>query len=89
MTDRPPGLIPPPDGYAEWLTDLKARIHTAQQHAALSVNHALVRLYWQIGRDILARQSEQGWGAKVIDRLAMDLRAGFPTMKGFSRANLM
>ena len=46
-------------------------------------------LYWQIGRDILARQAEQGWGAKVIERLAHDLRTAFPDMKGFSRANLM
>jgi len=43
----------------------------------------------EIGRDILARQAEQGWGAKVIERLAHDLRAAFPDMKGFSRANLM
>lgn len=48
----------------------------------------MVRLCWRIGRDILARQAEQGWGAKVIDRLAHDLRTAFPEMKGFSRANL-
>jgi predicted nuclease of restriction endonuclease-like (RecB) superfamily len=47
-----------------------------------------VLLYWQIGRDILVRQAEQGWGAKVIDRLAHDLRTAFPTMKGFSPRNL-
>lgn len=46
-------------------------------------------LYWQIGRDILARQASQGWGAKVIERLAHDLHTAFPEMKGFSRANLM
>ena len=45
-------------------------------------------LYWQIGRDILARQAEQGWGAKVIERLAHDLRTAFPNMKGFSPRNL-
>jgi len=45
-------------------------------------------LYWQIGRDILVSQAEQGWGAKVIDRLAEDLRAAFPDMKGFSPRNL-
>lgn len=45
-------------------------------------------LYWQIGRDILARQAEQGWGAKVIERLSQDLRAAFPEMKGFSPRNL-
>ncbi|HEX4937092.1 MAG TPA: PDDEXK nuclease domain-containing protein [Candidatus Kapabacteria bacterium] len=52
------------------------------------MNGVLVLLYWQIGRDILARQAQQGWGAKVIERLAQDLRAAFPDMKGFSPRNL-
>jgi predicted nuclease of restriction endonuclease-like (RecB) superfamily len=52
------------------------------------VNRELVLLYWQIGRDILTRQSVQGWGAKVIERLAQDLRVAFPDMKGFSPRNL-
>lgn len=86
--EPPPSLTPPPIGYADWLTDLKGRIHNAQQRATLAVNRELVLLYWQIGRDILARQSEQGWGSKVIERLALDLRAAFPDMKGFSPRNL-
>lgn len=89
MSKQPVRLTDPPEGYADWLADLKTRIHRAQQRAALAVNRELVLLYWQIGRDILARQAEQGWGAKVIERLAQDLRAAFPDMKGFSRANLM
>lgn len=87
--DTPPALTDVPTGYADWLAELKARIHTAQQRAALVVNRELVLLYWQIGRDILERQARQGWGAKVIERLACDLRTAFPDMKGFSRANLM
>ena len=82
-------LTPMSPQYAEWLTDLKARIQSAQQRAALAVNRELVLLYWQIGRDILERQGREGWGAKVIDRLSRDLRGAFPEMKGFSRANLM
>ncbi|MDA8328732.1 MAG: PDDEXK nuclease domain-containing protein [Betaproteobacteria bacterium] len=89
MTDSPISLTPPPEGYTDWLVELKIRIHTAQQRATLAVNRELVLLYWQIGCDILTRQAEQGWGAKVIERLAQDLRAAFPEMKGFSRANLM
>lgn len=89
MSEKPVGLIDPPAGYADWLADLKGRIHTAQQRATLAVNRELVLLYWQIGRDILQRQAAQGWGAKVIERLAQDLRVAFPEMKGFSRANLM
>lgn len=89
MSEKPVSLSQPPEGYADWLVELKGRIHSAQQRATLAVNHELVLLYWQIGRDILARQAEQGWGAKVIDRLAHDLRNAFPEMKGFSRANLL
>lgn len=85
---QPASLKPQPDGYAEWLEALKARVHAAQQRATLAVNRELVLLYWQIGHDILLRQAEQGWGAKVIDRLADDLRTAFPDMKGFSPRNL-
>jgi predicted nuclease of restriction endonuclease-like (RecB) superfamily len=76
-------------GYDELLRDLKVRIEQAQVRAALAVNSELVLLYWNIGRDILMRQQQQGWGAKVVDRLAADLRRAFPDMKGFSRTNLL
>jgi len=88
MAVHPVSLTPPPAGYADWLAELKSRIHTAQQRAALAVNRELVLLYWQLGRAILQRQDREGWGAKVIDRLAHDLRAAFPDMRGFSRRNL-
>lgn len=78
-----------PADYADWLADIKARVASARQRAALAANAELIRLYWQIGRDILERQAQQGWGSKVIERLARDLRAAFPEMKGFSRANLL
>jgi len=88
MSDTKVSLMQPPEGYGDWLAELKKRIHTAQQKATLAVNRELVLLYWQIGRDILARQAEQGWGSKVIERLAHDLRNAFPEMKGFSPRNL-
>jgi len=77
-----------PKGYAEWLGELKARIQSAQLRAALAVNHELVMLYRQIGKEILSQQASEGWGARVIDRLAGDLRNEFPEMKGFSPRNL-
>jgi len=88
VSEHPIALTEPPEGYAEWLADLKSRIHSAQMRATLAVNTELLQLYWQIGSDILARQAEQGWGAKVIDRLSHDLREAFPDMKGFSPRNL-
>ena len=88
-TEKPVGLIPPPAGYPDWLGDIKTQIHEARQRAAQALNLELVSLYWRIGRAILDQQDQQGWGAKVIDRLAQDLRTNFPEMKGFSRTNLM
>lgn len=74
--------------YEQFLTDLKSRVRGAQARAALAVNRELVLLYWQIGRDILLRQEQQGRGTQVVDRLSQDLRREFPEMKGFSVRNL-
>lgn len=80
----------PPDGddYASLLAELKERIRTARLKAAVAVNQELILLYWSIGRDILDRQIAAGWGARVIDRLAADLRRDFPEMTGLSPRNL-
>ena len=86
---RATGEVTEPAGYADWLADTKARVVAARQRAALAANAELIRLYWQIGRDILERQARQGWGSKFIERLARDLRLAFPEMKGFSVRNLM
>ena len=80
-------LILPAD-YADWLADVKQRIAGARQRALLAANEEQIRLYHELGRDILERQNREGWGARVIDRLSADLRAAFPDMKGFSSRNL-
>ena len=77
-----------PSGYADWLADLKERICQARLRASLAVNHELVLLYWQVGTEILERQNRRGWGARVIDRLAADLRREFPGVAGWSARNL-
>jgi predicted nuclease of restriction endonuclease-like (RecB) superfamily len=86
--ERPIGLRGRPVGYAEWLAEVRQRIHTAQQRATLAVNQELLGLYWQLGREILERQAREGWGAGVVDQLSADLRKAFPEMQGFSRSNL-
>ncbi|WP_204137132.1 PDDEXK nuclease domain-containing protein [Halomicronema sp. CCY15110] len=78
----------PDDGYRDLLEDLKNQIRLSQLQAAISVNQEMLLLYWYIGREILARQREQGWGSKVLERLSQDLKREFPDMKGFSLSNL-
>jgi predicted nuclease of restriction endonuclease-like (RecB) superfamily len=77
-----------PDDYTALLDELKSEVRRAQIRAHRQVNTELLRLYWRIGKAILDRQDAEGWGAKVIDRLAADLRAEFPDMSGLSRSNL-
>ncbi|MDF3033596.1 MAG: hypothetical protein K0R76_550 [Alphaproteobacteria bacterium] len=75
--------------YLNVLNTLKAEIKNAQLRAHLSVNRELVILYWRIGREILQRKKELGWGSKIIDKLSQDLHHEFPEMKGLSSRNLI
>ena len=79
---------PVPTGFIILLKQIKSRIAQAQMRAVLSVNAQLVRLYWDIGRMIDARQIREGWGAAVIPRLARELHNELPEEKGFSERNI-
>ena len=80
-------LVKSPD-YAAWLCEMKSRVRSAHLSAARAVNRDMILLYWDIGRGILEKQQEQGWGKSVVDRLAADLRKEFPHISGFSARNL-
>ncbi|WP_181706045.1 PDDEXK nuclease domain-containing protein [Chthonobacter rhizosphaerae] len=79
---------PVPPEYGDWLSDLKDAIRQARTRAVLAINAEMSFIYWRIGRDILDRQRDLGWGARVIDRLSVDLKEAFPDAKGFSPRNL-
>lgn len=81
-------VFPIPEDYDAFLSELKERIRSAQLRASLAVNQELILLYWQIGQDILTRQKQQGWGTRVIERLARDLKKEFPNLTGLSPRNL-
>jgi predicted nuclease of restriction endonuclease-like (RecB) superfamily len=83
-----PLASPAPDGYGKWIQGLKARIQGARARAVLAANAEQIRLYHELGREILARIETDGWGRSVIDRLSVDLRDAFPDMRGLSARNL-
>ena len=87
IAEAEPSFLIPPD-YQEFLEDIKKRIRDAQLRASSSVNSELVLLYWSIGKSILEKQSENGWGGKIIDKMAKDLGGNFPGVSGFSIRNL-
>jgi predicted nuclease of restriction endonuclease-like (RecB) superfamily len=74
--------------YKAWLTEIKLRIRTVQIKAAVSVNSELLRFYWGLGSDIVAKQTNFKWGDGFLPQLGRDLTREFPEMKGFSKRNL-
>ncbi len=74
--------------YADTLADIKHRIHDAQLKAATAANRVLLSLYWSIGRTIVEKQEQSGWGSNFIEKLAKDLKNNFPDIEGFSRSNI-
>ncbi|MDD3471301.1 MAG: DUF1016 N-terminal domain-containing protein, partial [Syntrophaceae bacterium] len=77
-----------PTDYLNVLSEIKRRIQSERLRTVMAANAAMVLLYWDIGWMILERQDREGWGARVIDRLAADLRGAFPDMQGLSPRNL-
>ena len=74
--------------YNKFITSLKAKIRSAQIKGAIAVNRELIKLYWDMGKDILEKQEQEGWGSKVLERVVKDLQNEFPGVEGFSRTNL-
>ena len=62
------------DDYIQFIKDLKTRIKQERLQSVLSANSALITMYWNIGSAILAKQKDQGWGAKIIDRMSYDFK---------------
>ncbi len=88
LIPKPPTGLELPDDYAALLQSIKERVGRERRRAIQSANEALVLLYWEIGNLILTKQGDEGWGAKVIDRLSYDLKQEFSGVTGLSPRNL-
>ena len=75
-------------GFPALVAEVKGRIQAAQARAIFAVNAELVRLYWDVGRIVRERQSNEGWGSGVIPRLSRELHNELPDLKGFSERNI-
>lgn len=83
-----PNLSEMDETYFRFIEDIKNEIKNRRITAVLSANSNMICMYWKIGRAVLEKQSQQGWGAKVIDRISKDLKEAFPDMNGFSPRNI-
>lgn len=76
------------DSYLQFIEEIKQEIQTQRISVVMKANSGMICLYWKIGKEILKKQEKEGWGAKVIDRMAKDLKDAFPEMSGFSPRNI-
>lgn len=83
-----PNLSEMSDSYLDFIEAIKKEIENQRLKVVLNANSSMICLYWNIGKAILQKQEEEGWGAKVIDRMAKDLKDAFPDMSGFSPRNI-
>ena len=83
-----PNLSEMSDSYMQFIEKIKEQIRTQRISVVMKANSSMICLYWTIGKAILEKQEEEGWGAKVIDRMAEDLKEAFPDMSGFSPRNI-
>jgi len=82
------GLSSLPDNYPEFIAEIKQHIRKQRIKTFLNANAEMTLLYWHIGSAVLQKQDNEGWGTKVIDRMAYDLKNEFPEMSGFSPRNI-
>lgn len=83
-----PNLFEMSDSYLQFIEEIKKEIQKQRVSVVMNANTSMICLYWNIGRAILKKQEEEGWGAKVIDRMSKDLKIAFPEMSGFSTRNI-
>lgn len=83
-----PNLSEMSDAYLKFIEEVKSEMQKQRISVVLNANSSMTCLYWNIGRDILKKQEEEGWGTKIIDRMAKDLKDAFPEMSGFSPRNI-
>ena len=76
------------DDYLQFIEEIIKEIKKQRISTILNANSDMICLYWNIGKAILKKQGEEGWGTRVIDRMAKDLKDEFPDMSGFSPRNI-
>lgn len=77
-----------PTGYNQWRKDIENLIDTEKLKTAISVNMGTLSLYWNIGKQIIEKLEQIGWGKLVIAQLSKDLCSRFPDDRGYSERNL-
>jgi predicted nuclease of restriction endonuclease-like (RecB) superfamily len=76
------------NAYKNFIQDIKQKIDTAKTKAIISVNTMMINLYFEIGKEIVNKQDNLGWGKSVVEQMSKDLVSEFGEKSGYSTQNL-
>ena len=74
--------------FEAFVNAIGSEIEQAQVRLISAANAQMLFHYWKMGNYILYHQNRQGWGGKVIKKLAQAIRFSYPEKKGYSVRNL-
>lgn len=74
--------------FEAFINAIGSEIEQAQVRLISAANAQMLFHYWKMGNYILYHQNQQGWGSKVIKKLAQAIRFNYPEKKGYSIRNL-
>ena len=74
--------------FEAFVNAIGSEIEQAQVRLISAANAQMLFHYWKMGNYILYHQNLQGWGGKVIKKLAQAIRFNYPEKKGYSERNL-
>lgn len=74
--------------FEAFVSAIGSEIEQAQVRLISAANAQMLFHYWKMGNYILYHQNRQGWGGKVIKKLAQAIRFNYPEKKGYSERNL-
>jgi hypothetical protein len=77
-----------PSWYPELLGSVSRHVSVGWRRTVSATTQELVLTYWRAGHEILERQSYEGYGTQVVNRLSADFKRRFPDATGFSPRNL-
>lgn len=72
--------------FKEWI--LVKKVRQSQLKAVVRVNKEMLRLYWDLGEDIVKKEAEAVWWTGIYDTMSRSLKDAFPSLLGFSVTNL-
>lgn len=86
--ESPPAKSRMPDWYPDLLASVSSQINGGRSKAVSAANREMLLSYWAVGNELMKRESDEGWGSRVVTRLSADIRSAFPQARGFSPRNL-